>query len=115
MQPEEYKAEIDRLCSEPDRLRRKLRFVGLLSGLLEPEGVVPILVGGTALEFYTFGEYSTADVDLVLSGREKAAAAKEGVSDFLMQAMKKREEMSKGKGGALRFSPRPEKKRGPRW
>jgi hypothetical protein len=40
------------------------------------------------------------------------AAAREGVSDFLIQAMKKREEMSKRKDGALRFWPRPESKRG---
>lgn len=207
MQPERYKAEIERLCSEPDRLRRKMRFVGLLSRLLEPEGVVPILVGGTALEFYTFGEYSTADVDLVLSGREEAAralemlgfqregrhwyscdldlaveipdnvlagalektvtvsvegekvrvigpedlvvdrltaakfwkartdldwaaavlllhqdridpeyleqaATREGVSDFLVQAMKKRDEMSRARGRAARFSPGPERKPG---
>ncbi|MGQ9532278.1 MAG: UbiD family decarboxylase [Desulfotomaculales bacterium] len=207
MRPGEYGAEIERLCSEPDRLRRKLRFVGLLSRLLEAEGVLPILVGGTALEFYTFGEYSTADVDLVLSGREKAArvlemlgfrregrhwysadldiaveipdnvlagalektvtvsvegekvrvigpedlivdrlaaakfwktrtdlewaatvlllhqdridpeyleraAAREGVSDFLVQAMKKRDEMSRARGRAPRFSPGPERKPG---
>ncbi|MBC7107078.1 MAG: UbiD family decarboxylase [Firmicutes bacterium] len=199
--------EIDKLGSETDRLRRKLRFVGLLSRLLEPEGVVPILVGGTALEFYTFGEYSTADVDLVLSGREEAAralemlgfqregrhwysgdldlaveipdnvlagalektvtvsvegekvrvigpedlivdrlaaakfwkartdldwaaavlllhqdridpeyleqaAAREGVSDFLVQAMKKRDEMSGARRRAPRFSPGPERKPG---
>lgn len=76
---EARKTKIDKIRLEPDKLRRKLKFLGLLTRLLKPEGVVPILVGGTALEFYTFGEYATGDIDLVLPERKKAAQVLEAL------------------------------------
>lgn len=70
---EDYKKLIDEVCREPDDLKRKLRFLALLTEDLKQDGISPILVGGTALEFYTFGGYATADIDIVVSGREKVA------------------------------------------
>ena len=35
-------------------------------------GIKPIIVGGHAVEIYTLGQYTTVDVDIVLSGRELA-------------------------------------------
>lgn len=69
------KAQIEEVGREPDELRRKLKFLGILYELLEPEGVAPVLVGGTALEFYTFGSYTTSDVDLVAKRRDRVAEA----------------------------------------
>lgn len=63
----------EKKTGEPDYLRKKLKFVAQLTERLRPENVAPILVGGTALEFYTFGGYESMDVDLVISGRERAA------------------------------------------
>lgn len=46
-------------------LRRRLLFVGLLSEAAEALGWrPPVIVGGNAVEFYTFGEYATQDIDL---------------------------------------------------
>ncbi len=48
-----------------DRLERRLRFVAWLTAALEDRGVMAIVVGGHALEFYTLGEYATGDIDMV--------------------------------------------------
>lgn len=48
-----------------DPLARRLAFVGLLSSACEGLGwPAPIVVGGNAVEFYTAGDYATADIDL---------------------------------------------------
>jgi hypothetical protein len=49
-------------------LERKLYFCAVLTRSLR--GTRPIIVGGTAVEFYTAGGYSTRDIDLVCSDRE---------------------------------------------
>ena len=54
-----------------DPLKRRLAFIGLLTKALREHQVVPIIVGGNALEFYTFGGYSTQDIDIVCSNPEK--------------------------------------------
>lgn len=65
----------ERLCNEPDPRKRRLIALGLLTEALAPRGIEPILVGGGAMEFYTAGGYSTADVDLAMpSGAEVDAA-----------------------------------------
>lgn len=46
--------------------------VGILTKELESKGVIPILVGGNALELYTLGGYSTFDIDLVCLHPEMA-------------------------------------------
>ncbi|MCL6599899.1 MAG: nucleotidyltransferase [Alicyclobacillus macrosporangiidus] len=55
-----------------DGLARSLKAVAYLTGLLERLGIQPIVVGGKAVELYTTGSYATVDVDLVLSGYERA-------------------------------------------
>jgi predicted nucleotidyltransferase len=45
--------------------------VGILTDLLG-EKQRPIIVGGLAVEIYTRNEYTTVDIDLILSYREKA-------------------------------------------
>ena len=57
---------LDRLRDEPDPQRRRLVALGVLTRRLSAHGIVPILVGGGALEFYTAGGYATKDVDLAL-------------------------------------------------
>lgn len=48
-----------------DPLARRLAFVGLLSSACEGLGwPAPVVVGGNAVEFYTAGDYATADIDL---------------------------------------------------
>lgn len=71
----ELKPRVDALATEPDRMRRRLIALGALTARLAPEGIEPILVGGCALEVYTDGGYSTADVDLALPIVPKVDAA----------------------------------------
>lgn len=61
---------VKRLKSLENPLKRRL--VGILTRELEKKNVIPILVGGNALELYTLGGYSTSDVDLVCSDRKLA-------------------------------------------
>lgn len=73
------KNELKKALSIPDRLQRALHVVGLWSELLKPLGIRPVVVGGTAVEFYTFGAYMTYDVDLVCSHRSEALAQLESL------------------------------------
>ena len=66
MDPQEARRRIDALHGEPDPQRRRLIALGLLTALLRPQDIEPILVGGGAVELYTAGGYSTGDVDLAL-------------------------------------------------
>lgn len=61
-----------RLEGEPPS-RARLVFVGLLQRFLEEVGHGIVLVGGGAVELYTSGAYTTADVDLV--GHTRLVAA----------------------------------------
>ena len=69
------RSRVDKLDSEPDRMRRRLVALGALTERLAGDKIVPILVGGCALEVYTDGGYSTGDVDLALPHSEEVDAA----------------------------------------
>ncbi len=59
-----------RLKNASSRLERKLLLMGELTRRLQSSGIVPIVVGGTALEVYTVGDYLTADLDIVVPARD---------------------------------------------
>lgn len=73
----------DNQCSEATSLlgaaadprRRRMLALGLLTKELAAHDIVPILVGGGALEFYTAGGYATADMDLALPSAKEVGAA----------------------------------------
>lgn len=48
-----------------DRVKRQVSIAGIITRALEPLGITPIVVGGSAVEFYTFGQYATMDIDFV--------------------------------------------------
>lgn len=54
-----------RIAQEPDRLKKRLLFMGLVTDKLADKDGKPVVVGGMAVEFYTAGGYATADIDLV--------------------------------------------------
>jgi hypothetical protein len=53
------RARLEALREERDSLRKRLTALGLLTERLAEAGIEPILVGGTALAFYTAGGYAT--------------------------------------------------------
>lgn len=48
---------------------RTLYVLAALTVELRPQRITPVLVGGSALEFYTFGGYATHDIDLIAEER----------------------------------------------
>ena len=61
-------SELIALGQDPDRLRRQCRFIARLDARLggQRPHERPIIVGGSAVEFYTTGGYASQDIDLVL-------------------------------------------------
>lgn len=61
--------DVDEIMQAPERLERALRLVGSLDHALGATLLSdrPIIVGGTAIEFYTLGGYSTQDINLVIA------------------------------------------------
>jgi predicted nucleotidyltransferase len=53
------------------KLERQLYVAAAISGGFEERGVPAVLVGGTVVEFYTAGGYTTADIDMVLPPLER--------------------------------------------
>lgn len=53
--------------------RRRLKILGIITSACQPLGLKPVLVGGCAVEFYTFGGYPTFDIDVVVSNYDAFA------------------------------------------
>ncbi len=58
------KAAVADIESTPDLLERALKLAGLLSSLFQKRGFPLVVVGGSAVEFYTEGGYMSGDIDL---------------------------------------------------
>jgi len=69
---EETKRNLLQLANEPQDLKRTLKALAYITNVLGAFGIRPILVGGQAVEVYTFGNYTTKDIDFVLSDFELA-------------------------------------------
>lgn len=63
---EELKERLDRAAEIEDLLDRRIWALAIITECLAPTGLRPVIVGGTAVEFYTTGGYTTFDVDLVI-------------------------------------------------
>jgi hypothetical protein len=61
-----------RIKNEPDTFKRKVYFAALFVNELRKIAVDAILVGGSAVEFYTRGKFQTADIDFAVTDRAKA-------------------------------------------
>lgn len=55
----------------PDTFEKRLLFVGILTKELAKYNIRPIVVGGNAVEFYTIGNYTTGDIDVVVEDYKK--------------------------------------------
>lgn len=65
---------LSNLKAMPDSFEKRLLFVGLLTRELSQYGVRPIVVGGNAVEFYTLGNYTTSDIDVIVDDYKKLGA-----------------------------------------
>jgi len=68
--PRKSAEEITRLISKARRIkdltRKQLLLAAIVAEILRPLKLTPILVGGAAVQFYTFGKYSTFDIDMIM-------------------------------------------------
>ncbi len=64
----------ERLRQARSLLEKKLLVVSELTRRLKPKGITPIVVGGSAVEIYSAGDYMSADIDLVVASRQQAVA-----------------------------------------
>jgi predicted nucleotidyltransferase len=64
-------AEFKKLEKIGNPFKQRLYFVGILTKYLNKQNIRPIVVGGHAVEFYTLGSYTTADIDLVSEKQEE--------------------------------------------
>ena len=68
---------LDRLRQTTDLHRRRLLLAAYVCSEVSEQGTKPVLVGGNAVEFYTFSQYTTHDIDLVASQRHLVGAVLE--------------------------------------
>lgn len=54
------------------QFERMLKVTAILTSLLQEKKLRPVIVGGLAVEIYTRSDYTTADIDLIISNREAA-------------------------------------------
>lgn len=66
----EARARLDALVGK-DKYETMIYSASIITQLLEPYGIKPIIVGGLSVEIYTQQEYTTRDIDLVSKGYEK--------------------------------------------
>jgi hypothetical protein len=64
---------LKRAAAAKDKLQRQLFLAAAISSSFEEKGIRAVLVGGAAVEYYTGGGYTTADIDMVLPPLEKGA------------------------------------------
>ena len=60
----ELKRALNDINNTADLLERALKLAGLLTSLFQNRGFPLVVVGGSAVEFYTEGGYMSGDIDL---------------------------------------------------
>jgi hypothetical protein len=68
---EEAKEEIKSLIPK-SKFEKMVQFSAVLTKLLSVYKIKPIIVGGLAVEIYTRSDYSTVDIDVIVSDRKLA-------------------------------------------
>ena len=60
----DLKRVLQQLPKNKTLLELQLTVTGVISEAFKEFGVIPVVVGGSAVEFYTLGNYTTRDIDL---------------------------------------------------
>ncbi len=68
MLPGEITNALALVNQEADLTARSLLLAGLISELFRERGFEPVVVGGSAIEFYTDGAYMSGDTDICWAG-----------------------------------------------
>ena len=80
MTPDEMQKAVSLIENETDANARALLLAALVSEEFRARGFEPVIVGGSAIEFYTDGAYMSGDVDVCWKGgRTPTAADRAGV------------------------------------
>jgi len=60
------RADLERALALENETERKLAVAAIVNELVRPLGFRAVVIGGLAVEFWTQGDYTTADIDLYL-------------------------------------------------
>jgi hypothetical protein len=63
---QDARALLNAALARDDPTERKIAVVGAIDYALRDLGIRPVVVGGVAVEYWTYGEYATADIDLAM-------------------------------------------------
>ncbi|OGQ05244.1 MAG: hypothetical protein A2W61_04290 [Deltaproteobacteria bacterium RIFCSPLOWO2_01_44_7] len=63
-----FQDRLEKAAKEKSLAKRGVKIAAVIADALRTVGEDPILVGGTAVEFYTEGGYATQDIDMVTPG-----------------------------------------------
>lgn len=89
---EKLKNLLKKAAAEKNAARRGVRIAAVIAQALRQIGQDPVLVGGAAVEFYSEGEYTTRDIDMVAPGGRELWVAMEQLGfarrgkDFIHEA-----------------------------
>lgn len=88
------KNRLKKAAAEKNEAKRGVRIAAVLAEALRQIGQDPVLVGGAAVEFYTEGQYTTKDIDMVAPGGPELWKAMEALGfkrrgkDYIEQDLK---------------------------
>ena len=71
---EQFKKELAQLAGK-SRYEIMTETTAIFTIIMESYGIMPVVVGGLAVEIYTRGQYTTLDIDMVMHNRELAGEA----------------------------------------
>ncbi len=78
MEPGDVQSALRRIESETDLNVRSLLLAAVVSEAFREVGFEPVVVGGSAIEFYTDGAYMSGDVDICWTGQRVPTPADRG-------------------------------------
>lgn len=86
MEQKEIQAALTQIDQQADLNATALLMAGLVSELFREQGFEPVVVGGSAIEFYTDGAYMSGDTDICWTGvqipnREECLKVMEQIPD----------------------------------
>src|SRR5438876_2392983 len=66
MSPEQIQSALADITAEKDPTLKHLKLASLVSAVFRERGIELVVVGGSAIEFYTEGAYVSGDLDMCL-------------------------------------------------